>query len=119
MKLRFFVVPMLDGEEEARELNKFLAINRILQVERHFVADGPHSAWALCVSYLDRGGRAASESGQARRVDYRASRETMFWHSWVGSSPLMTRRRVAKSGTAPGAKCRDCPRCRGVYRSEH
>ena len=71
MKFRFFVVPMLDGEEESRELNKFLAMNRVLQVERHFVADGPRSAWALCVSYLDRGGRAASEPGQAKRVDYR------------------------------------------------
>ncbi len=71
MKLRFFVVPMFDGEEESRELNKFLAMNRVLLVERHFVADGPRSAWALCVSYVDRGGRAAPEPGQARRVDYR------------------------------------------------
>ena len=71
MKLRFFAVPMLDGEEESQELNRFLATNRVLLVERHFVSDGPRSAWAICVSYLDRGGRPAPEQGQGKRVDYR------------------------------------------------
>ena len=71
MKLRFFAVPMLDGDEESQELNRFLATNRVLLVERHFVSDGPRSAWAVCVSYLDRGGRPAPEQGQGKRVDYR------------------------------------------------
>jgi hypothetical protein len=71
VKLRFFTVPMLDGEEESQELNRFLATNRVLLVERHFVCDGPRSAWAICVSYLDRGGRPAPDQGQGRRVDYR------------------------------------------------
>jgi superfamily II DNA helicase RecQ len=71
VKLRFFVVPMLGGEEESQELNRFLAVNRVLLVERHFVADGPRSAWAICVSYLDRGSRPAPEPGHGKRVDYR------------------------------------------------
>jgi len=71
VKFRFFVVPMLDGDEESQELNRFLATNRVLLVERHFVSDGPRSAWAICVSYLDRGGRPAPEQGQGKRVDYR------------------------------------------------
>src|SRR5208337_3594726 len=66
---RFFAVPMLDGEEESQELNRFLATNRVLMVERHFVSDGSSSAWAICVSYLDRSGRPAPELG--KRVDYR------------------------------------------------
>jgi len=69
VKLRFFAVPMLDGEEESQELNRFLATNRVLVVERHFVSDGSSSAWAICVSYLDRSGRPAPELG--KRVDYR------------------------------------------------
>jgi superfamily II DNA helicase RecQ len=69
VKLRFFAVPMLDGEEESQELNRFLSMNRVLLVERHFVPDGPRSAWAVCVSYLDRGGRPAAEQG--KRVDFR------------------------------------------------
>jgi superfamily II DNA helicase RecQ len=71
VKLRFFAVPMLDGDEESHELNRFLATSRVLHVERHFVSDGPRSAWAICVSYLDRGGRPAHEQGQGKRVDYR------------------------------------------------
>ena len=51
MKLRFFAVPMLDGDEETQELNRFLSTNRVLQVERHFVSDGSRSAWAICVSF--------------------------------------------------------------------
>jgi hypothetical protein len=62
---------MLDGDEESQELNRFLSTNRVLQVERHFVSDGSRSAWAVCVSYLDRGGRPAHEQGQGKRVDYR------------------------------------------------
>ena len=62
---------MLDGDEESQELNRFLSTNRVLQVERHFVSDGPRSAWAICVGYLDRGARPAPEHGQGKRVDYR------------------------------------------------
>jgi superfamily II DNA helicase RecQ len=71
VKLRFFAVPMLDGDEESQELNRFLSTNRILVVDRHFVSDGPRSGWAICVGYLDRGGRPAGEQGQGKRVDYR------------------------------------------------
>jgi hypothetical protein len=71
VKLRFFTVPMLDGDDESQELNRFLSTNRVVMVERHFVADGPRSAWAICVGYLDRGGRPAPEQGQGKRVDYR------------------------------------------------
>jgi superfamily II DNA helicase RecQ len=71
MKLRFFAVPMLDGDEQSQELNRFLSTNRVVMVERHFVSDGPRSAWAICVGYLDRGGRLAADQTQGKRVDYR------------------------------------------------
>ena len=60
---------MLDGDEESQELNRFLSTNRVLLVERHFVSNSPRSAWAVCVSYLGRGGRPGPEQG--KRVDYR------------------------------------------------
>jgi hypothetical protein len=69
VKLRFFRIPMMDGDDAANELNQFLSTHRVLTVERNFVADGPSSAWGVCVSYLDRGARQPPESG--RRVDYR------------------------------------------------
>jgi superfamily II DNA helicase RecQ len=62
---------MLDGDDAANELNQFLSTHRILTVERNFVADGPGSAWGVCVVYLDRGTRQTPESSSSRRVDYR------------------------------------------------
>jgi superfamily II DNA helicase RecQ len=70
MKLRFFRIPMMDGDDAANELNQFLSTHRILSVERNFVADGPSSAWGVCVSYLDRGTRQPPPES-SRRVDYR------------------------------------------------
>ncbi len=69
MKLRFFTVRMQDVGQEAEELNAFLSSHRILSVERHFVADGGNSAWAICVSYLSTAGRPAPE--KRGRLDYR------------------------------------------------
>jgi superfamily II DNA helicase RecQ len=69
MKLRFFTIPMQDGLHEADELNAFLSSHRILSVERHFVADGSNSTWAVCVCYLQSAGRPAPE--KRGRVDYR------------------------------------------------
>jgi hypothetical protein len=51
MQLRFFTIPIQGGEEAAEELDRFLAAERILSVDRRFVEDGGASAWALCVSY--------------------------------------------------------------------
>jgi superfamily II DNA helicase RecQ len=74
MKMRFFMIPIQDSAGATGELNGFLSNHRILAIERHFVADGTNSAWAICVNYLDSvervvgDKRAGSGSG---RVDYR------------------------------------------------
>ena len=69
MQLRFFTIPVLDGERATEELNRFLTGHRILAVDRSFVQDGPNSAWALCVSYdapTDR-----PPPGKRGKIDYR------------------------------------------------
>jgi superfamily II DNA helicase RecQ len=74
MQLRFFAVPVLGGEEIARELNQFLSTERVIMVERTLVADGSRSLWAVCVGYADRGARTgpgSPASGSGQRVDYR------------------------------------------------
>lgn len=74
MQYRFFVVPILNAEEVAAELNRFLVAHRILTIDRHFLPDGPNSAWALCVAY-DSGERSqpARQGPMARRgkVDFK------------------------------------------------
>ena len=73
MKMRFFTIPMQDSGGATGELNGFLSNHRILTIERHFVADGTNSAWAICVNYLDSAERAAADKrgGGGGRVDYR------------------------------------------------
>lgn len=74
MQLRFFTVPFHGGEGEAEDLNRFLAGQRILSIDRHFVVDGPHSAWAVCVAYEAAGeGRlpVSGDKGRRGKTDYR------------------------------------------------
>lgn len=73
MRLAFFLVPVQDANEAAADLNRFLAANRILSVERHFLADGEKSAWALCVTFAEGNGAATPHLGGGRRsrVDYK------------------------------------------------
>lgn len=69
MRLRFFSVPAREPAAEAEEVNQFLASHRVLAVDRHLVADGPASFWAICVNYLDRSG--AGPLGRKGKIDYR------------------------------------------------
>jgi superfamily II DNA helicase RecQ len=68
MQIRFFLVPTHGAEDAAIDLNRFLAAHRILAIERQFVADGPNSAWALCVSFDDGGGSGGAGSGASRSI---------------------------------------------------
>jgi superfamily II DNA helicase RecQ len=69
MQVRFFTVPLHDGEPAAEELNTFLNAHRIIAVDRQFVHDGPNSAWAVCVSYVQASTRPPS--GKRGKIDYR------------------------------------------------
>lgn len=53
MRFHFATVPVHSSAEVERELNVFLGSHRVLGVERHLVADGAQSVWAICVSYTD------------------------------------------------------------------
>jgi superfamily II DNA helicase RecQ len=78
MSLHFFAVPALQPEPAQSELNSFLAQGRVVNVQRHLVADGAASFWAVCVERLEGpaplpeglkdAGRRVVRSGQ---VDYR------------------------------------------------
>ena len=69
MQLRFFTIPVHDGELSAEELSRFLSSHRIIAVDREFVQDGRDSAWAICVSYVQAEGRP--QPGKKGKVDYR------------------------------------------------
>ncbi len=68
MNLKFFQIPAHGGEAEA-ELNRFLGGHRIVNIDRHLVADGAESFWAVCVSYVESEGVKAP--ARKNKIDYR------------------------------------------------
>lgn len=67
MKMQFFQIPTHDANG-ADGLNRFLAGRRILSVDRHFVADGANSFWAIAVMWLP--GAESTDTGKKEtRVD--------------------------------------------------
>ena len=50
MQLTFFTIPVGAAEDSETALNQFLNQNKIVNVEKNFVADGANSFWALCIT---------------------------------------------------------------------
>jgi superfamily II DNA helicase RecQ len=74
MKLHFATVPVFSGGEAAEDdLNAFLVSHRVISVDRQLIADGPRSAWTVCVTYVEGSGAGGSAAALAKkgRVDYR------------------------------------------------
>jgi superfamily II DNA helicase RecQ len=69
MKLQMYTVPIWNPDPVVVEINAFLAMHRIAQVERQFVSDGQNSAWSICITYLDNADRSPPEKRGS--VDYR------------------------------------------------
>lgn len=70
MKYRFFSVRAQAADADQEALNAFCAQCRVIAVEKHLVADGGASFWAVCVSYLD-GAEAQRNAGKRDRIDYK------------------------------------------------
>lgn len=71
MRLHFAAIPVLGGGEAEETLNQFLASHRVLSIDRHLIADGARSVWAVCVTYLDASVSPAADVARRGRVDYR------------------------------------------------
>lgn len=72
MKYRFFTVRAQSPDLDQEALNAFCAQRRVVAVEKHLVADGGASFWAVCVSYLEGADGVRGGSGSKRdRIDYK------------------------------------------------
>jgi hypothetical protein len=69
MKFEFFLIPALSPDIAQQELNSFCGSHRIVTIEKHFVANGEQSYWAVCVSYLDNEKKITAPGNS--KVDYR------------------------------------------------
>lgn len=85
MSIHCFAVPALHPEPAQTELNAFLARERVLAVQRQFMADGVNSCWVFCVELASgpgplpdalraagsRGAAAAGGAARGQAVDYK------------------------------------------------
>lgn len=71
MKFSFFYIPVRGSQQAERELNIFLAGNRIVNVEKQCIQNGENSYWTFCVEWLEHEGPLVTNEKPRRKVDYR------------------------------------------------
>ena len=72
MQVHFFSIPAIGGQSAQEQLNQFLGQQRILGLQKEFVANGEQSFWSLCIT-IDKAAKVESQSVSKKRsaVDYR------------------------------------------------
>jgi superfamily II DNA helicase RecQ len=75
MQIKFFTIPILGGEAQAEELNKFMRSSRVLQSESHLVKEGEQNLWCFCIRYIENSEpvRSASSKRSSEPVDYKST----------------------------------------------
>lgn len=68
MRIAFFTIPVHD-DEAAKALDTFLVAHRVAAIDRHFVANGAHSFWAIAVEFV--AGEPGALGARKGKVDYR------------------------------------------------
>lgn len=71
MQIKVFQVPFWSDSAEEAELNKFLRGQRVLSIEKQFVAAGGNSHWCFCVEYLAGSGPSKQSGEGKKKIDYR------------------------------------------------
>lgn len=73
MLLHFFMIPVGSAKESEADLNQFISQNRIVNIEKHFVADGSNSFWSVCVTTAPSQTALRTHNSSIRRstVDYK------------------------------------------------
>jgi superfamily II DNA helicase RecQ len=72
MQLKIINVPLADDGTMQSELNKFLATNRVLEMEQHFFQNEKGGCWSFCIRYIVASAGSVSFSGSREKVDYKA-----------------------------------------------
>ena len=72
MQIRIFNIPITDNGIFAAEMNRFLAGNKVLEIEQHFYKNENGAFWSFCVRYIT-GGIASSTLpiSNKKKIDYK------------------------------------------------
>jgi superfamily II DNA helicase RecQ len=71
MQLKIINVPLADDGSMQSELNKFLAANRVLEVEQRFFQNEKGGCWSFCIRYIVQSGGIPPFAGNKEKVDYK------------------------------------------------
>lgn len=53
MQIQIYTVPMFDGEEELKEMNKFLRSHRVAEIQKTFIPTANCGSWSFCITYIE------------------------------------------------------------------
>jgi superfamily II DNA helicase RecQ len=76
MKQKFFRIPVANSDDTEADLNAFCDQHRVSNVDKHFVAEGANSFWAVCVTWSDNEGSLAGSikrttNPKTGKIDYK------------------------------------------------
>ncbi|MEI6751738.1 MAG: HRDC domain-containing protein [Paludibacter sp.] len=71
MQIRIFNVAFTDNGESLAELNKFLAVQKVMEVEQHFFQNEKGACWCFCVRYISANINSFNTANSKQKVDYK------------------------------------------------
>jgi superfamily II DNA helicase RecQ len=71
MQIRVFNIPISDTGEMQAEMNRFLATNRVLEIEQHFYQNEKGAHWSFCIRYLMSKTGSFQQQSTKQKVDYK------------------------------------------------
>lgn len=71
MQIRIFNVPLTDNGESLAELNRFLAGQKVLEVEQRFFQNEKGACWSFCVRFLSSNAGGFLSHTNKQKVDYK------------------------------------------------
>jgi superfamily II DNA helicase RecQ len=71
MQLKIINVPLVDDGSMQSELNRFLAANRVLEVEQRFFQNEKGGCWSFCIRYIVQAGGMPFVVGSKEKIDYK------------------------------------------------
>ncbi|OPZ97768.1 MAG: ATP-dependent DNA helicase RecQ [Bacteroidetes bacterium ADurb.Bin408] len=67
MQLKFFTIPILSISDFNDELNTFLRVHKIVEVEKQLIQNASGTYWCICVTFLNQ---TIAEKAPKGKIDY-------------------------------------------------
>ena len=97
MQIRIFNVPLTDNGESLAELNRFLAGQKVLEVEQRFFQNEKGACWSFFVRFLSSIGSGFLSQTNKQKVDYK---EVLNENEFAIFSKLRECRKIIASADA-------------------